>query len=134
MAKTKPELKLLSGCMYLFDEYLDSYEFSSFKKELSKAKESDDQPYILSRGNIFKNEKALKYKPNDIIIFDLTLKDYWGGSFRGFLYPDETVSGKIKYVEGSKLKDDTIKGNYKWVSKNKFIIVGNCAVGDGGNE
>lgn len=93
--------------------------------------EQDPDPFNLSRGNIFENERAKSGQPNDIVIFDINHREYWDCSFRGFLYPDKTVVGKIHYVASSGLKGESFKGFYQRRSASEIILVGHRIYDDG---
>lgn len=96
-------------------------------KELKRAKEYDSEPFKLSFGNVFNNEKALPKFPNQIVIFEIDFNDndYYPSNFRGFLFPDGSVNGKIKYSIDAKCADGIFdKGIFKISKKGELIIFG----------
>lgn len=114
--------KLLDGFLYIIED-----EFVPPKKGFDKAYDNGDIPvgqeFLIKRGNIFPNPKALEKEPNEILIFDIVNKEYEDCSFRGFLYPNGSVNGKIKYLRESEMKDELVSGRYEKHRK-RFLIIG----------
>lgn len=113
---TKP--KLLKGFMYTSDKFIINSKLD-FKKILKNAKGPDVETAILSRGAIILNKEFNNMK----IKFDFDYgQDYYGGFFTGFLYPDGSINGKIKWNIDAKMNDAIIDGVYSKISKTKYII------------
>ncbi|MFH2143046.1 MAG: hypothetical protein ABIJ97_11520 [Bacteroidota bacterium] len=114
------------------NEYDPTINKDNLIEELEKIKKLGPEIYHLQHGNIFKNEMAPKESPNDVLIFDFinTLFESKSSSFRGFLYPNGTVIGKMKHSYDAKLPDEHLKGFYTYDKKGVFIMY--CLWNDSG--
>jgi hypothetical protein len=132
MAKEKAQTndtvppKLMEGFLYSYD--LNLYEGFS-KKVIIELKENQ-VPLPLNRGNIIPNPK---YK-NEIVIFDIVQSvDVYPGSFRGFLYKDDKVMGKLKVNSPTQGVLD-INGTYKKLPDGTLILKCTSTGSDGGRD
>lgn len=106
----------LTGEIYFVDEF-DLNEIVNFKKEFDIVEY--DYKWSLSRGMIIQNGENEKLK------FDIIpTNDYYDCFFTGFLYSDNTVLGKIKYIQDANESDAIIKGQYNKINKNRLLIRG----------
>ena len=117
---------LLDGNLY-FSEILEEKQLLNLLKSLKGAITADLGRIRLERGNIFKNEKAIGRNQNDVIIFELNYEenDVYPSSFRGFLYPDGSINGKIKYSLDAKCPDELFNGIYQYYQNGTLVIYGN---------
>lgn len=89
--------------------------------QLQKIENEYDTFYDIDRGNIIPN----KANNNDIIIFEINESiDYYGFSFRGFLYPGSEFIGKFIYPVNLSLPSEDFRGKYFFIGKNKLILKG----------
>ena len=108
-----------SGLFYALDKSTVQSAIEKKNKTLNillkKRHEEDKEPVIIKRGNIFPNENALRRNPNEILIFDIIVDNEIVGNFRGFLYPNETLNGKVTWRIDlqSALEKDVLNGFYK---------------------
>ncbi len=95
-------------------------------KVFREVKKEEGEIIPLKRGNIFLNPKAMSSQKNDILIFDLDLnvKEFYPRSFRGHLYEDGTINGKIKYSLDAKLEDVIFNGIYQFRTNGTLIVFG----------
>lgn len=121
----EPISNLMTGYIYDAEEGL-KVKHENLLKNFAFAKRTDISPFILTRGNIFKNEKASKNSPNDVVIFEVDFNDndFYFPSFRGFLYPDGSVNGKFKYSVDAKSPDENFEGIYKINEKGVLVMYG----------
>lgn len=118
---------------YLSDDYPNQQDlFDDFKRD--DLPEHDPETFDLIRGNIFVNVKAPASQPNEIIIFDIRKSTYWDQSFRGFLYPDNSVSGKVQQVASSGFEDYYFKGEYRRYRQNEIVLLGYFTYHDGSKD
>ena len=61
-------------------------------------------------------------------------KDFYECFFTGFLYSDNTLLGKIKYIQDAKEIDSIITGQYNRINKNRLLIRGIWDNTQGGKE
>jgi hypothetical protein len=118
---TKTQLPIrFTGLLYFVDN-IDIGAKTNFTKELKKAKEEDDEPWVLGRCSLIQDKIFIGEK----LIFDIDLKDYYERYFVGFLYDNGKVSGKIKWTRDVNLPYEIINGKYTKINKNKIILCGN---------
>jgi len=117
--------EFFKGCIYLAENRLNINK-QNVLVELAKAKTNDNEPWILSRGNVFLNEKAPKSTPNDIVIFDVFFdNDSYEYSFRGFLYSNGKVSGKLKRsIDAGDTNAGIFNGIYFRLNEHSIIMYG----------
>lgn len=125
-------IKLLMKPQFYNGKIFDSKtkrKISSKDDFLNELKESqnDKEPYLIIRCNIFDNPKSPSDKPNKKIIFEIDfgkLEDEIA-SFQGFIYPDNTIAGKITYQHffGSKIAPQIFNGTFITVDQ-KILIHG----------
>ena len=114
----KPNLMI--GKIYFVEE-IDLSQNVDFKQEFEDVENSGTGGTIwnLSRGIIIPNGD------NDKLKFDIIpSSDYYECYFTGFLYINNSVLGKIKYIKDANESDVQIKGQYRKLSQNKILIRG----------
>lgn len=125
MTTSKNSSKLMKGVFYLldkkslrpnmnakdiFDEIVDVYEPICF----------------LERGVIIPMENKIER-----IKFDgVPTSEIKNWFFTGFLYEDNTATGKAKYVRGSKLDDELFNGFYQKSDNSDVVIIWGVTVID----
>lgn len=118
---------LMTGFVYRIDD-IDLDDVKDFKSEVEKIFEQRNHYLELNRGNYFPTKNAPEKEPNETIIFDIkghieghAVKD---ASFRGFLYNDGRINGKITYAAGRAVADERLKGKYEKLDKTTIVIFG----------
>lgn len=116
---------LLEGSLYYTYE-VENVTIKNLFKVFSEVKKEEGEIIPLKRGNIFLNPKAMSSQKNDILIFEIDLneREFYLRSFRGFLYEDGTINGKIKYSLDAKLEDDIFNGIYQFRINGTLIVFG----------
>lgn len=114
----KSKVKLMSGNAY----YLEQEDYDSFVPESAKLLQSELKPFVsIGRGNIIPNPEYGNRK----IIFDLVQDDdFYGASFRGFLYDNKTFMGKVIWSRDAKSPDESFQGEYYPLGDNGIILKG----------
>ena len=118
--KTKIQTPIrFSGLLYFVDD-IELNDKINFTKELTKAKNEDNEPWILECCSIIQHEKFQGEK----LIFDINQKDCYECYFIGFLYDNGKALGKIKWSRDISHPDEIINGYYKKINRNKIILCG----------
>jgi hypothetical protein len=110
------------GGIYFVEEF-DLLQNIDFEKEFEDVEY--ETRWELNRGFIIPNGE------NDRLKFDIIPEaEFLECFFTGFLYKDNSILGKIKYIKDANEEDGLIKGQYLKVNNNRIIIRG---VWDDGN-
>jgi hypothetical protein len=116
MAKKIKGPIFFNGEIYFLEQF-DLKQTVNLKKEFDKVEY--DYSWRLSRGTIIQNDQ------NDKLKFDIIpSNDFYESFFTGFLYPDGSVLGKIKYIQDANTIDAVINGRYEKVNKNRILMCG----------
>jgi hypothetical protein len=112
---TKPQF--MTGEIYFVDDF-DFLQSFDLKQEFDTV-EYYNTKWDLSRGIIIPNGENEKLK------FDIIPpSDIYECFFTGFLYKDNSVLGKIKYIKDANAVDSLIKGQYLKLDNNRLLIKG----------
>lgn len=116
MSKKIKKPIFFNGEIYFVDEF-ELKQPINFKKEFDKVEY--EYSWHLSRGIIIQNDQ------NERLKFDIIpSNDFYESYFTGFLYPDGSVLGKIKYIQDAHAIDAVINGRYEKVTKNRILMYG----------
>ena len=108
-----------TGLLYFVDD-LAVNDIINFKKELKRAKEEDEAPWILNDCVLICDKKL----GTERVKFDINVKGHYECFFIGFLFDDGKFLGKIKYTRDANLQDDILNGKYIKIGKGKIILCG----------
>jgi hypothetical protein len=112
-------IKFQTGKLYFLEELALTKSFN-FSKELKLVEKEYDPDYTLTTCTIMPLEK---YKNEKLIFEVLPTRENHAFSFLGFLYPDGTINGRMKWSRDAKFPDDHFTGIYKKIA-NKLVIFG----------
>lgn len=115
---------MMSGlfCWYNVDE----------NRQISNRKiVAENESRKICHGNIIPNAQY----GNEILIFDMpATDDAYAASFRGFLYGDGKISGKLRWVKEIPGLPDEMNGKYKKMAKKRLVVKGICTESNGAKD